>query len=257
MPKFVRLVVPALLGALLGCTRQAQTAPDGGLSPAPSAQRRAEAGPPPPPAVSVEGRVLWRGPRPVPAKLPTSASVRSVCGNEVEDDAFQVDVDGGVAEVVAWVDAKAEPIPSPSPEAVLDQRGCLYRPAVLAARAGGTLRLRNSDPLTHTVHAASQGKSLFDVAMPLEHMELVRQLPVEPAVVEVRCDVHPWMRASVRTFDHPHFATTRKDGHFEITGVSPGGAELHVWHPRLGEASRHVQVGNGVTHADFEFGGPP
>ena len=140
---------------------------------------------------------------------------------------------------------------------MLDQRGCLYRPAVLAGRAGGTLRLRNSDPLTHTVHAVDGGRSVFNVAMPLEHMELSRRLPAEPGLVDIRCDVHPWMHAVVRTFTHSHFTSTAADGHFHLAGVAEGPALVHAWHPRLGEASRRVLVGPGATDVDFEFGGPP
>jgi plastocyanin len=190
-------------------------------------------------------------------RLTTNASVQRVCGPEVEDNGLRVDANGGVAEVVVWTDAPAEPPPVPAPQAVLDQRGCLYAPAVLAARAGGTLRLRNSDPLTHTVHAVNQGRSLFNVAMPLEHMELLQKLPAEAAVLEVRCDVHPWMRASVRTFEHPHFTTTGTDGHFELAGLLRGDVELHAWHPKLGEASQRVQLREGVAYTDFDFGGAP
>jgi plastocyanin len=175
------------------------------------------------------------------------------------DNAFQVDAQGGVADVVVWVDAPAVPLPlgGPVQEVVLDQRRCLYRPAVLAARAGDTLRLRNSDPLTHTVHALRQGQTLFDVAMPLEHSELTRPLPEEPGVLDIRCDVHPWMRATVRTFPHPHFTTTDAGGRYRLPGLVPGEATVHAWHPRLGEASRRVRLSAAATPTDFDFGGKP
>jgi hypothetical protein len=205
------------------------------------------------------GRVGWRGPRPAPVALATSASVQGVCGPTVQDNALQVGAQGGVADVVVWVDAPAEPALASDAglEVVLDQRGCLYAPSVLAARAGGRLRLRNSDPLTHTVHAVGLGRSLFNVAMPLERMELVRPLPEEPTVLDVRCDVHPWMHATVRTFAHPHFTTTGPDGRFALAGLLPGTVQVHAWHPKLKEASHAVRLEPGVTSTDFEFGGAP
>ncbi len=191
--------------------------------------------------------------------LATNASVQSVCGASVTENAFRVDGAGGVADVVVWVDAPAEASPAApaGPTVVLDQRGCLYWPPVLAARAGGSLHIRNSDPLTHTVHGFMQGQTAFNVAMPLEHMQLQRPLPQEPQVLDIRCDVHPWMHAVVRTFAHSHFTTTGPDGHFRLTGLAPGEALVHVWHPRLGEASQRVQVGQAGAPIDFSFGGKP
>jgi plastocyanin len=255
--EFLRLALPALLAASLGCTRSPPTAADGGRPGPPAAERPPPVAPNPTSATgSLEGRVLWVGPNPVLPPLSTSVSVQSVCGSEVADNTLRVNSAGEVAEVVVWVDAPASSIAG-AQEVLLDQRGCLYQPAVLGARAGGTVRLRNSDPLTHTVHAVGAGKSLFNVAMPLEHMELVRPLPAEPTVVDIRCDVHPWMHATVRTFAHSHFTTTGADGRFRLVGLDPGELEVHAWHPRLGEASQRVKVAEGTTHTDFDFGGKP
>ncbi len=158
--------------------------------------------------------------------------------------------------MVVWVDAPAEAAPAVDAEPlVLDQRGCLYWPPVLAGRAQGALRIRNSDPLTHTVHAFEGGQSVFHVAMPLEGMQLIRRLPPQPGVLDIRCDVHPWMRATLRTFDHSHFTTSGPDGRFRLSGLSPGEWELHLWHPRLAEVSRAVRVAEGATAIDFEVGG--
>jgi hypothetical protein len=95
------------------------------------------------------------------------------------------------------------------------------------------------------------------VAMPLQNAELSRPLPPAPTVLDLRCDVHPWMGAVVRTFDHPHFTTTGPGGRFRLPGLVAGAADVHAWHPRLGEASRHLQLGEGATRVDFDFGGRP
>ncbi len=262
MPTFHRLALPALLGASLGCPQPTPTAGDAGSRAAEAAERRLDRPSTPTTAAaaaSLNGRVLWHGPPPLLPALATTASVQSVCGASVADNAFRVDGAGGVADVVVWVDAPAEPSPvaQPGPTVVLDQRRCLYWPPVLAARAGGSLHIRNSDPLTHTVHGFAAGQTVFNVAMPLEHMELQRPLPQEPQVLDVRCDVHPWMHAVVRTFAHSHFTTTGTDGRFQLGGLAPGEAVVHVWHPRLGEASRRVQVGAAGAGVDFDFGGKP
>ena len=47
-------------------------------------------------------------------------------------------------------------------------------------------------------------------------MTLKKPLPPTPGTVQVKCDVHPWMRAVVRTFNHPYFTTTDAQGHFRL-----------------------------------------
>jgi plastocyanin len=261
MPRSFRAVLPVFLVASFGCSRDTAAPRDAGPAvarPAPESMPGARArSSPAAPGGPVDGRVLWVGPRPALPPLGTNPSVQSVCGSTVADPSLRVGPEGGVADVVVWVDVPPEPgDPSfPAPVVVLDQRGCVYVPTVLAARAGSTLRLRNSDPLTHTVHGVAGGLTVFNVAMPLERMELSRQLPNQPGVVEIRCDVHPWMRATVRTFDHPRFTTTDPAGRFRLASVPGGEVEVHAWHPRLGEKVARVRVEEGGAHLDFDFRG--
>ncbi|MFO0927657.1 MAG: hypothetical protein U0736_11560 [Gemmataceae bacterium] len=76
-------------------------------------------------------------------------------------------------------------------------------------------------------------------------------MPVEKGFITVGCDVHKWMSAYLRAFDHPYAAVTsvggdaakkvwedRKApafGSFEIKGVPVGAkVKLVVWHEKLG-----------------------
>jgi hypothetical protein len=245
--------------ACFGCSQRASSPLDAGpvvILPAAGSISREGQSAALSPQGTLEGRVVWKGRPLLLAPLTTNPSVQSVCGRSVPDLSLRVDPTGGVADVVVWVEAGAEPRTGPLPvqEVLLDQRACEYRPPVLAARAGGVLRLRNSDPLTHTVHATSGGQTVFNVAMPLERMELTRALPQASGVVDIRCDVHPWMHASVRTFDHPHFTTTDTQGRYRLPALRLGEVEVRTWHPRLGESGRRVQVGEGVTEVAFEVG---
>ena len=176
------------------------------------------------------------------AQLPTNGSVASTCGEQVEDPSVKVGAEGGLQEALVFLDVPAGPVLPTEPPPLLDQRGCRYTPAVLAARAGSTLGVRNSDPLVHNVRSVSGGRSLFNVAMPLEGMTLKRPLPSAPTVVAVHCDLHPWMRATVRTFTHGYVTATDADGRFRLEGLPEGARTLRVWHPRLPEQSFEVQL---------------
>nr|WP_225937568.1 hypothetical protein [Myxococcus sp. RHSTA-1-4] len=193
---------------------------------------------------TIEGRIRLSGTPPKPTLQPTTGTVVSVCGEQAEDRSLVVGGEGSLAHVVVSLkEGAALPAPrTPGPEPVLDQKRCIYDPPVMAARAGGTLVLRNSDPLVHNVRAASgSNRSFFNVAMPLEGMTVRRQLPAEPGAVPIRCDVHPWMRSLVRTFDHAYFATTGADGRFRLE-VPEGAHTVVLWHERLPEVARRVNV---------------
>src|SRR6185503_3810709 len=101
------------------------------------------------------------------------------------------------------------PPPDGLPPPVLDQLGCRYAPHVLALRAGGTLLVSNSDPLTHSVRVRaprngldsnrSQGAGTAPLELPFARAELG---------VRVGCELHPWMGAVVHALDHPFYAVT-------------------------------------------------
>lgn len=203
-------------------------------------QRPAAAAAAPSATGAVEGTVRVTGQPPAPAQLPTNEAVKRRCGEAVSDPSLVVG-DGGalVGAVVFAVNPPAQPTKPPA-EVVLDQKGCVFIPSIIAAQSGATLVIKNSDPLTHNVRAIRPSGDLFNVAMPLEGMKMTRKLPDEAGVTKLHCDIHPWMNAVARTFDHPFFAQTDAQGRFRIEGLPAGRHALEVWHPRL--PPQQVQV---------------
>lgn len=225
MPLRRRLLAPLAL-SLLACRAPAPAAPALGV---------------------VEGELSIEGEVPVHPPLKTSGAALQVCGASVPDLSLRVGKGGALAEAVVSVqDGARLPEAAPAPAPVLDQRRCSYVPAVLAARAGSTLQVLNSDPLVHTVRAGSAGAPVFSLAMPLEGMRSQRALPAAPGVLPLTCDVHPWMRAVIRTFDHGHFTATDAGGHFRLQ-LPAGVHTLVLWHPLLPEATERVEVKAGQT----------
>lgn len=196
----------------------------------------------------IEGVVRLTGTPPTPAQFDTTPSVSATCGDKVPDRSLTVGEGGALAHVVVSI-AEGAALPAEgisSPPAFLDQKKCSYEPPALAARAGTALEVRNSDPVMHNVRAVAGAQSVFNVAMPLEGMSLRKPLPPTPGTVQVKCDVHPWMRAVVRTFDHPYFTTTDAQGRFRLE-VPEGTHTVLLWHERLPEASRPLTVKAGET----------
>jgi plastocyanin len=196
---------------------------------------------------TVEGVLGVEGEVPERPALKTSGAALQVCGPSVPDRALEVGEGGALAHAVVAVQGGAQlPEAQSTAAPVLDQRQCLYTPAVIAARAGRPLTVLNSDPLVHTVRAGTSSEKVFSLAMPVQGMRQERALPAQPGVVPVRCDIHPWMRAVVRTFDHGHFTTTDAGGRFRLQ-LPAGEHTLVLWHPLLPERTERVQVRAGQT----------
>jgi plastocyanin len=125
---------------------------------------------------------------------------------------------------------------------VVGQTGCLYRPRVVGAQVGQTIRFVNDDPLLHNVHGTPKASSAFNVSLGRKGAEREIRLDAPEVMVSVRCDLHPWMQGWVGVVDHPYFAVTGADGAFTLPDVPPGEYTLAVWHERLGEAEAHVSL---------------
>jgi len=136
---------------------------------------------------------------------------------------------------------------------VLDQKGCMYVPHVLALQVGQPLIVKNSDPFLHNVHALSNTNPAFNFG---QNKDPGRKIdPMRAAeTFRVKCDVHPWMSANFHVFEHPFFAVSKEDGSFAIENVPPGTYKVTAVHERFGTQTKDVTVeaGKPLT-ADFTF----
>ena len=135
--------------------------------------------------------------------------------------------------------------PAPAEPAVLSQVGCLYTPHVGGIQVGQTLKVVNTDPTLHNVHASPTANAEFNQAQPFQGMELERTFDSAEVMIPFKCDVHPWMSSYLGVVDHPFFAVTGADGSFSIDGLPAGSYTLEVWHERLGTQTADVTVEDG------------
>jgi plastocyanin len=193
--------------------------------------------------LSVRGRVRWAGdPRAVPTRA-ASEAVKRFCPERAPWPTLQLGEDGGLAAAVVSLEgAEPQPAEAPGRAPVIDQKACAFTPAVVAARAGTQVTFLNSDPLLHNVRADLGARTLFNVAMPVTGLRVTRALPATAGVVTLRCDVHPWMAATVRTFEHSAFTQTDANGYFTLAGLPPGPQRLNVWHPDFPERTVEVTL---------------
>ena len=140
-----------------------------------------------------------------------------------------------------------------APPVVMDQKGCLYLPQILAVQTGQKVTVKNSDPCVHNVHTkpAVNGES-NQVQMP-GGADLTFTFDKPEPFLKFQCDVHPWMFAWVSVFDHPYFAISGADGKFTIKNVPPGKYTVEAAHRKLGVQTAEIEVKDDGAAQSFTF----
>jgi hypothetical protein len=145
-------------------------------------------------------------------------------------------------------DAPAKPV-------VVEQKGCMYMPHVLAVRANQPLHVVNDDPTLHNIHPTPANNREWNQAeMPGASVD--EAFAREEIAIPVKCNVHPWMHGYIAVFKHPYFAVTGKDGSFDLSSLPPGTYTIKAWHEKLGTSSQTVTIGTNETkEISFVFKG--
>jgi hypothetical protein len=115
-----------------------------------------------------------------------------------------------------------------------------FVPRVLAAAAGTAVEFQNLDRVYHNTFSVSVAKR-FDLGKyPPGTLDTVVFERV--GVANLHCDIHPDESGFVVVV--PNHAFTRPDslGRFALPKLPRGQYTVRVWHPRLGEISRAVEI---------------
>jgi hypothetical protein len=196
---------------------------------------------------TVKGRVVW-GPDEVPPRKPVTVNKdQEHClaeGPILEDDLVVNPKDRGVKWVFVWLTpepgAKRLPV-HPSLEKVkdkdveIDQPHCMFKPHALGMREGQNLVAKNSATIAHNVNWTGGLKNPGNnVIVAPKQSYTITDLAADRFPVKVTCNIHPWMSAWVRVYDHPYFAVTDADGNFEFKLAPAGTYRLMVWQETIG-----------------------
>jgi hypothetical protein len=182
---------------------------------------------------TITGTVKWTGPVP---KIPSLVINKDpeICDPQVQKkrdlERLLIASSGGVANTVVFLKdiSKGKAMDLPEGRQFLNQKTCRYEPHVLLVPDNGTLQLKSSDPVLHTVHMS--GASDYNLPFPFANQTITRTMNRE-GLVDLRCNAgHVWMNAEMLVVNHPYYAVTDEDGSFRLTNVPPGDYEIEAWH---------------------------
>jgi plastocyanin len=206
---------------------------------------------------SISGKVTFAGTAPAPDKIKTSADPKCHEMHKGGLERHTVELkDGGLANTLVYVKNAPAGATAPTEEVLLDQEGCMYKPSMLAVRAGQPIKIRNSDDTLHNIHPRPTVNAEFNIGQPRKGMETTKTFDKAEVMIPVGCDVHPWMRSYISVLSHPYFAVTKEDGSFEIKNLPAGEYEVEANHPKLKTTTAKVTVKDGdAAKLDLPFQG--
>jgi plastocyanin len=203
---------------------------------------------------TISGKVSFKGEWKV-RNIPVTKD-QGVCGKSQKNPSLIVNEEGAVQNAVVRItdirQGKAIGVVKP----VLDQKGCEYKPHVLAFTVGTSIEILNSDGILHNVHTFSEKNTPFNKAQPKFLKKITRKFNEAEAIL-AKCDVHGWMSSWLFVTDNPYYDVTSEKGAYRLENAPPGEYTVEVWHERLGKQSKNVRVAaNGVININFIFSGP-
>ena len=158
----------------------------------------------------------------------------------VKRDGASADASGVIVYLVGFEE------PPPSAVAVIHQKGKRFLPALLAITAGQSVSFPNDDPFFHNVFSPSPAR-LFDLGQYPRGETKAKRFP-KVGIVDVFCNIHPEMAATVLVLPNRRFARVAAGGGFRIEGVPPGHWTLYAYSRRATSPARTaVDVTAGKT----------
>ena len=197
----------------------------------------------------VTGKVMFDGNPPEMPEIKAIAAVPQcamIHKDPVYEDTVLVGDKGEFGNVIVYIkgdkdgDLKG---PQITKTAVLDQKGCMYTPHVLAVEVGQPIEVKNSDPTNHNIHPQPTVNAEWNESQSPGEPPKMKTFPRQEIMMPVKCNVHPWMRSYINVVGHPFFAVTGDDGTFTIKGLPPGTYTIEVRHEKYPAQEQQVTVG--------------
>ena len=183
------------------------------------------------------------------------ALVMSIAGLSLA--AWAGDIEGKVTGMkghsVVYVESVAgKTFPAPTSHPVMDQKGLVFAPHIMAVQQGTTVDFLNSDTVAHNVFWPAIGgdKKLTKNLGTWPKGEKKSFTFDKPGVVPLLCNVHPDMGGYIVVSPTPYYAETDDTGTYKIKDIPDGSYTVSVWHEGAKNQSKPVTVA-GAGKADF------
>jgi plastocyanin len=152
-------------------------------------------------------------------------------------------IPGGEPVAYVYVENVLAP-PVRGQHATIEQSGKKFMPGWAVVQRGTNISFPNKDNIYHNVFSLSPGNS-FDLGLYNAASEAKSHTFNEAGPVDVYCNIHPQMAASILVVPNRHYAKVKGDGSFELAGVPAGRRKVVAWAPGSKPTADWVDVSAG------------
>jgi hypothetical protein len=208
---------------------------------------------------TVSGKITYEG---TPAKQkPIDMSKEPSCAKQYATppptETVVTGPNNALVNVVVYISAGAPDEGPLSQPAVFTQKGCRYRPHVLAFQVNQPLEVLNEDQTSHNIHPLAKINREWNKSQPPGTPPIIDKYD-KMEFIPVKCNVHPWMHGTFAVLKNSHHAISGEDGGFNLPNLPPGKYTVTAWHEAYGEQSQEVTItGNESKTANFVFKAKP
>jgi plastocyanin len=209
-------------------------------------------------AGTIIGKVEFVGKKPPrqTVKMESDPQCAKLHTSVMTDDTIAVNNNGTLANVFVYIKQGLEnkTFATPAEPVVIEQKGCWFGPRVLGIQVGQTLKVTNSDPVTHNIHPLAQVNREWNQSQEPGAEALTRKFTQPEVMIRVKCNIHGWMHAWVGVVVHPYFAVTGADGTFTLRNVPPGNYTIEIWQEALGKQEQPITLApSGTGELVFKY----
>jgi plastocyanin len=199
---------------------------------------------PPVPTLPTPGATGGASPPATAAGAPAAKPEREHVASSYGSVAGRVSAkSGALKDAYVYVDmVKGAPARGHSLE--IRQKDKQFSPQVAVVQRGTTVVFPNMDAIFHNVFSPS-GKNSFDLGSYRSGDTPRSVVLTTPGVVEVFCNIHARMNATILVVPSALYAKVGADGTFRLENVPSGARKLVAWSPGAKAVQEKVEVGSG------------
>lgn len=208
-------------------------------------------------SITLQGAVVLPPTRSAPRRARGHAYRSRLSGTTTADLSHARDARNPFEDVIiAAFPLSFEASTEPLSPVEIRQNGATFSPHVTPVTVGTVVQFVNDDDFFHNVFSLTPG-SKFNIGRRPKGETVERRIDhvtisgVGP--IEIFCDIHAQMNATILSLDTPYFVRASTDGSYTLANLPPGRYRVQAFHPQHGIVDHEMELTSTDSAATWTF----